>query len=68
VDRYELAERERLAEEEARTLKRAQPRIYVEPLSGERNATRFGKSKHQFGEDRQIGVQPNAIQSTNAER
>ena len=65
MDRFELAERERLAEEEAYTVKRALPRIDVETLSGERNATRFGKRKPR--EHRQVGMQPHPIQTTNAE-
>jgi hypothetical protein len=68
MDPRELAMRERLAQEQADRLKRALPRIHVEPLSGERNVTRFGKRKHKFREDDHVGVKPDPIQSTNAER
>jgi hypothetical protein len=68
MDRFELAERERLAEEEAYTVKRALPRIDVETPSGERNATRFGKRKRKPPEARHVGMQPHLIQTTNAER
>jgi hypothetical protein len=35
-------------------------------LGGERNRTRFGKRARELGEDREVGVQPNPIQSTSA--
>ena len=41
---------------------------FVTRLGGERNVTRFGKRTHQFGEDRQVGVHPDTIQSPDAER
>jgi hypothetical protein len=37
-------------------------------LGGERNATRFGKRARQLGEDRQVGVQPDALDAPDAER
>jgi hypothetical protein len=51
MDPKDLAARERLAQEEADRLKRAQPRIHVEPLSGERNVTRFGKAQTQASQE-----------------
>jgi hypothetical protein len=51
MDPKDLAARERLAQEEVDRLKRALPQIHVDPLSGERNVTRFGKRKHKLPED-----------------
>jgi hypothetical protein len=68
MDRFELVERERLAEEEADSVKRALPRIDVETLSGERNATRFGKRKRKPRKNRQVGMLPHPIRTTNVER
>ena len=46
MDRFELAERERLAREEADKLRRAAPRVFIEsPPSNERHATRSGERR-----------------------
>jgi hypothetical protein len=39
-----------------------------ERLRREWNGSRFGERAGELGEDRQVGVQPNAVQSTDAER
>jgi hypothetical protein len=71
VDPKELEERRRVAEKVADSLRRAVPRITLlnAPLrhhqaDGSLPAERAGE----LGEDRQIGVQPDPIQSTDAER
>jgi hypothetical protein len=51
-----------------RTSERAEVRDSVEPLGGERNVTRFGKRTRKLREDRELGVEPNPVQTTDAER
>ncbi len=68
MDPYELAERERLASEEAGRVKRALPQIHVETLSGDGDGASPTESAGELGEDGQVGVQPDPIQSPYAER
>ena len=71
MDRQELDDRQRFAEEEADSLKRAVPRITVlnEPLRHhEGDGALTTQSTSQLGEDGQFGVQPNPIQSPDAKR
>jgi hypothetical protein len=71
VDPKELEERRRAAEEEADSLKRAAPRITLlnEPLRHhEGDGSLAAESTGELGEDGQVGVQPNPVQPTDAER
>jgi hypothetical protein len=68
VDPHELAERGRLADEEADRVKRALPRIHVETLSGDRDGASPTESAGELGEDGLLGVQPDPIQSPDAEQ
>jgi phage baseplate assembly protein W len=71
VDPKELAERRRVAEKVADSLRRAVPRITLldAPLRHhEADGSLPVKRAGELGEDRQIGVQPDPIQSTEAER
>ena len=68
MDAHELAERERLAAEEADRVKRDLPRIRVETLSSDGDGASPTESAGELGEDRQVGVKPNPIQSPDAER
>jgi hypothetical protein len=68
VDPHELAERERLASEEADRVKRALPQIHVETLSGDGDGASPNESAGELGEDGQVGVQPDPIQPPDAER
>ena len=68
MDPHELAERERLADEEADKVKRALPQIHVETLSSDWDSPSATERGGELGEDRQVGVQPDPIQPTDAER
>ena len=70
MDPKELEERRRVAETVANSLRRAVPRLTLlnAPLSGERNGSRSGERGGELGEDRQVGEEPDPIQSTDAER
>jgi hypothetical protein len=71
VDREELDDRQRVAEEEADSLKRAAPRITLlnEPLRHhEGDGALTTQSTSQLGEDGQVGLQPNPFQSPDAKR
>ena len=59
MDRHELEERQHVAEEEATRLKRAVPRIHLEPLSGGGDdSSPSGESPGERADDGQGGVQP----------
>ena len=67
MDPKELEERRRAAEEEADSLKRAAPQITLlnEPLRHhEGDGSLAAESTGELGEDGQVGVQPNPVQST----
>ena len=71
MDPKELEERRRVAAKVADSLRRAVPRITLlnAPLRHHRaDASLPAERAGELGEDRQIGVQPNPIQATNAER
>ena len=71
MDREELDDRQRVAEEEADSLKRAAPRITLlnEPLRHhEGDGALTTQSTSQLGEDGQVGLQPNPFQSPDAKR
>jgi hypothetical protein len=70
MDQKELQKRQRLAEEEADSVKRALPRIHVEEvlLSSDGDGASPAESAGELGEDGQVGVQPNPIKSTDAKR
>ena len=71
MDREELDDRQRVAEEAADSLKRAVPRITLlnEPLRHhEGDGSLTTQSTSQLGEDGQVGVQPNPIQAPDAQR
>jgi hypothetical protein len=71
VDREELDDRQRVAEEAADSLKRAVPRITLlnEPLRHhEGDGSLTTQSTSQLGEDGQVGVHPNPVRSPDAER
>jgi hypothetical protein len=55
MDPHELAERERLAQEEAERVKRALPRIRVEPLSSDGDGAGPAESAAEPDEARQVG-------------
>ena len=67
MDPKELEERRNAAEEEADSLRRAVPRITLlnEPLRHhEGDGSLAAESTGELGEDRQVGLQPNPVQST----
>jgi hypothetical protein len=71
MDPKELEQRGHLAEEDQDSVRPAVPRIALlnEPLrhhDGDGSLT--AESTSELGEDREVGVQPNPIQSTNAQR
>ena len=68
MDSHELEERERLAHEEADRVKRTLPRIHVEALSSDGDGASPTESAGELGEDGHVGVQPDPIQSTDAQR
>jgi hypothetical protein len=55
MDPFELEERQHLAEEVAGSVKRALPRIDVEPVSADGDSASAAESA---GEDRESGMQP----------
>jgi hypothetical protein len=66
VDPKELAERQRLAQEEADSVKRAVPRIAVlnKPLRHhDGDGALTAESAGELGEDGQVGMKPDPIQS-----
>jgi hypothetical protein len=68
MDPHELQERQRLAEEGAEEVKRDLPRIRVEePRSDGDNASPTD-SAGALDEDRLVGMEPNVIKPTDAER
>ena len=70
MDPKELDQRRRAAEQEAASLKRAAPRITLlnEPLRHhDGDGSLSAESAGELGEDAQAGVQPNPVQSTDAE-
>jgi hypothetical protein len=71
VDPNELEQREHLAEEDADSVRRAVPRITLlnEPLRHhEDDGSLTAESTGEFGEDGQVGMQPNPVQAPDAER
>ena len=57
------------AARDKRTDERRAARDWSGPQRGsERDSTRFGKHARKFGEDRPVGVQPDALDSPDAER
>jgi hypothetical protein len=71
VDPKELEERRRVAEKAADSLRRAVARITLlnaPPRHHEADGSLPAERAGELGEDRQIGVQPDPIQSTDTEQ
>jgi hypothetical protein len=71
VEPKELRERRHAAEQDADSVKRAEPRITLlnQPLRHHQaDSALTAESTGELGEDRHVGVQPNPVQSSDATR